>query len=329
MRNEIDLAEIAPVIIDDVARELMSDRSTFHETDIEIRFGNRGSFCVNKHKGTFSDFETDTHGGLLDMIVHLCNFERKSQAVNWLKEKGFLDGTFTRTDVKRPAVRRATAQAKKIDYFKLGLEWWNESSSIPYYQSHPVRRWCNHRNLFPGYKELPPTIRWHKQRSLIIVSLASVKDYIDSFPEPPQPRQFHLISIDHEGRKGKAFKGDDKRTYGQTGVTCVALFGDPNTSEINICEGIADALAIFSRCPGTVIVSITTFHKLARCETLMEHLTAKGRIVTLFGDNDTAGREAQEKLAKTLYDQGGDVFYHPTPTAKDPAEAAAMEVKNE
>ena len=87
MRNEIDLAEIAPVIIDDVAHELMSDRSTFHETDIEIRFGNRGSFCVNKHKGTFSDFETDTHGGLLDMIVHLCNFERQISSDGLVERK--------------------------------------------------------------------------------------------------------------------------------------------------------------------------------------------------------------------------------------------------
>ena len=329
MRNEIDLQTIAPIIIDDVARELMSDRLIFHEIDSEIRFGNRGSFCVNNRKGTFSDFETDTHGGLLDMIVHLCNFERRSQAMDWLKEKGFLDGSFTRTNVKRPVARRATSQAKEIDYFKLGLKWWDESSPIPYSQSHPIRRWCNLRNLFPGYKELPPTIRWHEQRSLTIVSLASVKGYIDSYPEPPQPRQFHLISIDSGGRKGNAFRGEDKRTYGQPGVTCVALFGDPNASEINICEGIADALAIFSRCPGAVIASITTFHKLTRCETLMRHLTADGRTVTLFGDNDAAGEAAQEKLARTLYNRGGDIFYHPNPTAKDPAKAAEMEVKNE
>ena len=328
MRNEIDLAEIAPVIIDDVAHELMSDRSTFHETDIEIRFGNRGSFCVNKHKGTFSDFETDTHGGLLDMIVHLCNFERRSQAMDWLKEKGFLDGSFTRRESNRPMVRRTTSTNGR-DLFKYGKKLWDEAVAIPYAQRHPVRRWCNHRNLFPGYRELPPTIRWHKQRSLIIVSLASVKDYIDSFPEQPQPRQFHLISIDSQGQKGKAFKGEDKRTYGQPGVTCVALFGNPNASEINICEGIADALAILDREEGTVIASITTFHKLIRCETLMRHLTADDRTVTLFGDKDPAGKDAQDKLARTLYDRSGDVFYYPNPTAKDPAEAAEMEVKNE
>ena len=328
MRNEIDIQTIAPIIIDDVARELMSDRLIFHEIDSEIRFGNRGSFCVNKHKGTFSDFETDTHGGLLDMIVHLCNFERRPQAMNWLKEKGFLDGSFTRRESNRSMVRRTTSTNGR-DLFKYGEKLWDEAVAIPFAQRHPVRRWCNHRNLFPGYRELPPALRWHEQKQYIIVALASVQGLIETYPEPPQPRQFHLISIDSGGRKGNAFRGEDKRTYGQPGVTCVALFGDPNAAEINICEGIADALAIFSRCPGTVIASITTFHKLTRCEPLMQHLTADGRTVTLFGDNDTAGEAAQEKLARTLYNRGGDIFYHPNPTAKDPAEAAQMEVKNE
>ena len=207
--------------------------------------------------------------------------------------------------------------------FKEGQKLWSEATPIPFYQHHPVQRWCRHRNLFPGYKELPPTIRWHEQSSLIIVALASMQDFIDTVPEPPQPRQFHLISIDNEGRKGKAFKGEDKRTWGRPGVTCVAMFGDPNASEINICEGIADALAILGREEGAVIASITTFNKLTRCETLMEYLTASGRTVTIFGDNDTAGRDAQEKLASTLHDRGGKVFYYPNPTAKDPAEAAA------
>ena len=328
-KTEIDWNELAPRIIDDVAHELMSNRFNFSETDIELRFGNRGSFCVNKRMGAFRDYEAGVHGGLLDMICHLCGFERKCQAIHWLQDKGFLDGTFTPTQRPRPTARNTTRPHSNRDMFKEGQKLWSEATPIPFYQQHPVRCWCRHRNLFSGYKELPPTIRWHAQRSLIIVALASIQDFIDADPEPPQPRQFHLISIDNEGRKGKAFRGDDKRTWGRPGVTCVALFGNPNAAEISICEGIADALAILDREEGAVIVSTTTFNKLTRCETLMEHLTANGRIVTLFGDNDTAGRDAQEKFAKTLYERDGEVFYHPTPTAKDPAEAAAMERKNE
>ena len=113
MRNEIDLAEIAPVIIDDVAHELMSDRSTFHETDIEVRFGNRGSFCVNKRTGHILRIMRPIHigGGVLAMIVHLCNFERRiaSDGIGWRKTDS-LDGTFTRTrEYHRPIARRIRA----------------------------------------------------------------------------------------------------------------------------------------------------------------------------------------------------------------------------
>ena len=279
-KTEIDWNELVPRIIDDVARELMSDRFISSETDIELRFGNRGSFCVNNREGTFFDFKTQIGGKLRTMIYHLCGFKHRYQVVGWLQDNGFLDGTFTRTTYHRPKTRKTSSTHSDRDMFKYGQKLWAEAKAIPFNQHHPVRRWCIHRNLFPGYKELPPTIRWHEGKGYIIIKLASIQDFIDTYPEPPQLHQFHLISIDSEGRKGKAFKGDDKRTYGQPGVTCVALFGDPTAEQINICEGIADALSIFARSPGATLASITTFHKIKNCEPLITYLTAKGRSVT-------------------------------------------------
>ena len=331
MRDTIDFAQIAIDYIDDVARELMPERLIFSKTDAEIRFGNHGSFSVNKSLGTFYDFEEAVGGGLLKMICHLTNLEHEKQAVDWLQEKGFINGTFTPAErTRRPKTQPRTKATG--DMFKVGLKLWSQAKPIPFYQQHPVRRWCLYRNLFPGYKELPPTIRWHDEKSLIIVALAPLHDFISSYPDSPDAKQFHLIAIDRLGRKRNAFPQkaptDDKRTYGTPSVTCVALFGEPNASEINICEGIADAFAIFSREPGAVIASIMTLNKIANCETLINHLTASNRIVTLFSDNDEAGRRAQDKLARTLYDRGGDIFYHDLP-AKDPAAAAAMEGNHE
>lgn len=329
-KTEIDLKTVAPTIIDDVARTLMPDRPIFYETESEIRLGNRGSFSVNKHRGTFQDYETATGGGLLDMIVHLCNFEHRSQAFNWLKEKGFIDGTFTPTQRPRPIARNTTHTHSNRDMFKEGQKLWSEATPIPFYQRHPVRRWCTHRNLFPGYKELPPTIRWHEGRGYIIVALASLQDFINVHPEPPAPRQFHLIAITSDGQKRYVFKGgSDKRTWGRPDITCVSCFGDPMAEQINICEGIADALSIFARSPGATLASITTFQKIKNCEQLITCLTAKGRSVALFSDNDDAGRKAQTDLARALYQRGGDVFVHENPTAKDPAAAAELEGKDE
>lgn len=312
---------LAPSIISDVASELMPDRPVFHENDTEIRFGNRGSFVVNKQKGAFYDHEQQVGGGLLDIVRHLSGFEHKSQAVTWLEEKGFIDGTFTPSQRTRPQVQ--TRPQATGDMFKVGKKLWEESESVPHYQHHPVRRWCTNRNLFPGLDTLPPILRWHEgyKGGCIIVALAPLKSFVDAYPETPQPQQFHLISIDEGGRKRNAFGDNDKRTYGQSQNPCVALFGDPTLGEVAICEGIASALAILGdpSTPHTVAATVTTFQKLIRCEDSMAYLAS--REVTLFADNDKAGSKAQDAIGSELHERGGDVFVHENVTAKDPAEA--------
>ena len=303
----------------------MSDRP-HAETDSEIRFGNRGSFSVNKRLGTFYDFEQAVGGGLLKMICHLCGFERKPQAVDWLKDKGFLDGTFTPAErqLRPKAIPR---QQTTRDMFKVGLKLWSQAKPIPFYQHHPVRRWCLQRNLFPGYKKLPPTIRWHSEYKggIIIIALAPIQDFIDAYPEPPEPRQFHLIAIDHQGHKHRAFtSGDDKRTYGQPGVTCVAIFGDPNTDEIYIAEGVADAIAIHGRHHNTpVIATIGSLSKLVNCSKSLNWVSnASLRAVTIFPDNDDPGRKARDALMGAVGRKGGDVCYVESWRDQDPADAA-------
>ena len=83
--TQVDFDTLAPQIIDEVAKALMPDRPIFHENDREIRFGNKGSFSVNKREGTFYDFESDTGGGILDMIAHVERLENRRQAFQWLR----------------------------------------------------------------------------------------------------------------------------------------------------------------------------------------------------------------------------------------------------
>lgn len=326
---QVDFATLAPQIIDEVAKALMPDRPISHENDREIRFGNKGSFLVDKREGTFYDFEDYTGGGMLDMIVHVEGLENRKQAVQWLKDHGFLDGPFTSPQHKQPPPQPKTHQNTDTGFFKYGLQLWKESEPIPFSQSHPVRQWCRHRNLFPSDKELPPTIRYHQKNGYIIVAMSSLKDFVNAYPDPPSPRQFHLISIDRQGNKRAAFKGGgDKRIFGQANVTCVALFGDPHAGQIAIAEGIADTLSLTSdfQC---VVASITTLSKIANDETLVNYLSNKA--VYLCSDNDEAGKQAERKLAKAIGHRGGEVYFIPEPMAKDPAEAArqAQEGNNE
>ena len=115
---QVDFATLAPQIIDEVAKALMPDRPIFHENDREIRFGNKGSFLVDKRDGTFYDFEDDTGGGILDMIVHLERLENRGQAVQWLRNHGFLDGPFTSTQHKRPRPQPRAHQSSDTGFFK-------------------------------------------------------------------------------------------------------------------------------------------------------------------------------------------------------------------
>ncbi len=326
---QVDFQTLAPQIIDEVAKALMPDRPIFHENDREIRFGNKGSFLVDKRDGTFYDFEDDAGGGILDMIVHVERLENRRQAVQWLRNHGFLDGPSTSTQHKRPRPQPRARQSSDTGFFKYGLQLWKESKPIPFSQSHPVRQWCRHRNLFPNHKEFPPTIRYHQKNGYIIVAMSSLRDFINAYPDLPGPRQFHVIAINKEGNKRAAFKaGGDKRIFGQSNVTCVALFGDPHADEIAIAEGIADALSLTFdfQC---VLASITTFSKIANDETLVNHLSNKA--VYLCSDNDEAGKQAERKLAKAIGHRGGEVYFIPEPMAKDPAEAArqAQEGSNE
>ena len=203
---QIDFAALAPQIVDEVAKALMPDRPIFHENDREIRFGNKGSFLVDKREGTFYDFEDDTGGGMLDMIVHVERLENRRQAVQWLRNHGFLDGPFTSTQHKHPRPQPRARQSTDTGLFKLGLELWKESEPIPFSQSHPVRQWCGHRNLYSSHKELPPTIRYHQKNGYIIVTMSSLRDFINAYPDPPVPRQFHVIAIDKEGNKRSCFQ---------------------------------------------------------------------------------------------------------------------------
>lgn len=90
-------------LIEPVARRLFGNPSD--ETANELRFGSRGSLKINRagpHKGTFSDFESGSGGGVLDLIVHHQGGDRKA-AIEWLRrEFGDVAGKPEQAGTKRP-----------------------------------------------------------------------------------------------------------------------------------------------------------------------------------------------------------------------------------
>ena len=116
----------------------------------------------------------------------------------------------------------------------------------------------------------------------------------------------------------------DKRTYGQVDGAGLFLLGAPNDETINICEGLADALAISTREYGAVIATITTLRKIKNDRPTLSKLAQ--RDVCIFSDSDKAGIEAGDDLIKSLLYAGAKRVRRRNDTnAKDPAERAAAE----
>ena len=326
--QEIDWEELSLKIIKDVAHRLMPHRP--HQMiGGSLRFGNNNSLAVDPDQGVFYDHKDNVGGGVFQMVMHLLNCDKRT-AFQWLSGNGYLDGTFTPSERSSiPHNRRQRNRRSNTgnwDGFEAGLKLWQEAETIPYYQHHPVRRWCLHRKLFPVYKELPSSIRWYAEKHFIIIALAPISDFVHAYPADPEPKQFQLIAIDKQGRKHNAFKGGhDKRTYGTPGVCCVSLFGDTNADEIYIAEGVADAIAIHGKHPDVpVIATIGSLSKLVNCQQSINYLSdASKRSVTIFPDNDDAGIQGRDKLMKTIGSNGGDVCYVENWKNADPADAVA------
>ncbi|HOV04221.1 MAG TPA: hypothetical protein PLG99_07405, partial [Kaistiaceae bacterium] len=76
-------------ITEAVARELLGEPNKRLSKNDELRFGTNGSLKVaigGTAAGTFSDFETGTSGGLLDLINHKIGGDHK-RAQEWLRER--------------------------------------------------------------------------------------------------------------------------------------------------------------------------------------------------------------------------------------------------
>ena len=107
-QSRVNINEHAPQIIGEVAHELLAHRPHF-ETDKEIRFGTKGSFSVDKVKGTYNNHEEDKGGGLLDMICHLEGYTSNNEAMRWLQAKGFLNNSY----ISQPRTHRPPPRAPK------------------------------------------------------------------------------------------------------------------------------------------------------------------------------------------------------------------------
>ena len=178
----------------------------------------------------------------------------------------------------------------------------------------------------------PPTLRWHDREQLLVVGLWPLDAICSAWPILPEdasPDAVHCIAIDEEGRKRHPARwaGDDKRTYGPiTDTGAVLALGDPNdtAAPIHIVEGLADALAVYSRQRGLVLAAITTVHAVLNRPGVLDRLY--GCRALIWADQDGPGLESASKLAEGLKVRGVAHAVAQDDEAIDPADWSARQV---
>ena len=173
----------------------------------------------------------------------------------------------TPTPFMHPA-RTKTAEPSEADRIAYARTVWQASRTIPQDAANPARCWLAARQLWWVGFPVPPMVRWiHRQPvegwpyrgspptgPALTVLLARPAAWIDAWPNLPAPAAVQLIYVDAAG--APVWPG--KRTYGLSRET-VVIFADPNPSDsgLNVCEGMADGLALASRHWHTAMCTLT------------------------------------------------------------------------
>ena len=196
--------------------------------------------------------------------------------------------------------------------------------------THPARRWISARHLRQPWQTLPPTLRWHNREQLLVAGLWPLDVIQDAWPEMPKgdPPAVHCVAIDEEGRKRRPLRweGTDKRTYGQLAdAGAILALGDPGdtAAPVHIVEGLADALAVYSRQRGLVLAAITTVHAVLNRPGVLGRLY--GHRVLIWPDMDGPGLESARKLADGLRAAGITYAIAQDDEATDPADWSARQ----
>ena len=224
-----------------------------------------------------------------------------------------------------PPVEQAT-NTKPSTTQTAAVKWWSEAMPIPEGNAeHPFRAWARNRNLLHPYCKIPAGIRWHGYRGGVIAAGVFPLHQWDTAGIPTgEPVAIHFVAIDQEGNKAYTLgpdRTDDKRSYGPLNRG-VFLIGSPLSERVNIVEGIADALAVYSRVPGVVVASIGSLKTLRSRADVLGWICKKE--VWIYADQDNAGDKGTTALAEVVKTKNpdADVFTIDAEAFEDPGQWA-------
>ena len=333
----------------DICTRLLGDPSS--RSSREWRWGHKGSFRLKVATGTWNDFEAGDGGGVLALVMREERLD-KAGALEWLERQGFLRNTngngsnsayqaHSRLTWSPERERNLRNNARAPERSPRETLSWIRSQTLLIADApdHPVRKWMRRRNLWRDELPLPSSLRWipadapvfrktHSGVGTIALPLAPIDAWRVSYPETPPPSSVQLVCIDADGERAdyENSQGNrvDKPKFGNARMA-VWTIGDVRGSNVVVCEGAADALALAAREPDPVIATLTTPRPvLAWRDTL-----AMFDMVTLWPDMDELdkqgrrpGLDAVVALAQARKLAGQSVDVIGVDIGKDAADAA-------
>ena len=309
----------------DVAILLWGEPNSRLSKGDKLRWGTRGSKSLDTSKGLWKDFETDRGGGVLDLVERERQTDR-ARAIQWLKDNDFLSESPHRRTERHFNGRsgRSTSQYRALGNRKRTppkrepkengkARWlWGESRPIEAFDSqHPFWRWVTTGDK-PGvlhpWCTVPGGIRWSRYSGGVILGgvfpliaweNAREKGDRDGIPKG-DPVGVQALAIDQDGNNRYVLGQDNdlrRCSYGSM-TDGVFILGDPTGKRVNVVEGIADALAVYSRVPGAVLATLGTSVSLTKKADVIDWLCTKE--TWLYPDND------KNKVG----DRGAEVLIH-------------------
>ena len=282
------------------------------------RFGTNGSLAVDVEKGTWFSHEASKGGGTLLFVQWVLETD-KDGAMKWLKNEDFIEtdfGRFKRRSGRGPPnpskyrakADRARTTAKQkpgraISHQEIAKntldDWarqlWRESEPIGAASNHPFRQWAAARSLLHPFCVVPDCIRYHAGKGFILAALYPIGH------KGEVPDCVHKIEIDQRGNQ-KGGKGN-KKTPGDLAKSVFRL-GYGKTGRVYVCEGLADALALYSRFSGVVLSPMGAVSNIANRPGLLEYLRDREVVICcdldIKPDGSTPGQDAGEILKDVL-----------------------------
>ena len=196
-----------------MAVELLGEPNSPLSNVREWRWGRRGSFALQAKTGRWYDFESDTKGGALDLVMRETGLDQPA-AFEWLRSRGLVDANerripaaaATNPSPRGPSERAGDRQPVRRNTADYGRHLWRSSQAIPTDPGHPARRWLARRNLWRPDLPPPAAVRWlpdydrrHTGAGALVAVAAQPAAWLAAWPNPPQPAAVQLVSIDAEG----------------------------------------------------------------------------------------------------------------------------------